>query len=128
MVDRCILENADYVLVLFDYSVEPDRQYIAHGNDELKKLRGRLSRIIYGNGGTDIDNALQEAIKFLDEGDFDDKRIILVTDGDDCVNIDLRSDLDEQKVNLHTVCIANENYDLRSISDRYDVLKEKEEN
>ncbi len=123
LIDKCIEQGAEYVLIPFEsYPYDPVR---ASSKEELEELKMKLNRVIYDSeGGTSFDEVLLAAVGFLEREQFAEKRIILVTDGEDSISDEVVNRLKESGANLHSIVIAGENSDLRHISDKYDVLME----
>jgi len=123
LIDKCIEQEAEYVLIPFsNYPYDTVR---ASTREELEGLKRRVDEIIYDSGGgTSFDNVLLAVVDILERERFAEKRIILVTDGEDSISDDVVNRLKKSGANLHSIVIAGENSYLRSISDKYDVLRE----
>jgi len=124
LIDRCVEQEADYILVPFNEV--PRNPFVAKDEEEKLSLKKLLPRILAPDGNTDISAALWAAMDILEEGKYGKGRIVLVSDGDNAVDVGrLRERLTALKVELHTVFIAGDNNDLRKLSDRYDTLRDE---
>lgn len=122
LVDRCLKEKAVYILSAFGTQIY--RKIKANGPEELNLLRDQVRYFLHVGGGTAIHNSVLEGIDLLKEEGFTEARILLVTDGDDEIDMhELRSNLDEASVTLDTVCVGNSRPDLAAISGNYWELK-----
>jgi len=122
LLDRCIDQGAECILIPYrDYL---QGKYVATNEAECQQFKLELSNILQPGGGTRTNNALLEVLNFLKTEKFGQVRILLVTDGEDSIDVSgIRQGFDEIGAYLHTVCIAPVgNEDLRRASDRYDYL------
>jgi len=93
---------------------------------DIVKLLGHLARVKAG-GGTDIENAVRAAsddIRRSPRGEERISDIILITDGEDRINVEsVRRVLEEVDARLHSVVIHGHNPHLQRISFRYMTVK-----
>lgn len=120
-IRRADADNVEVALLPFvDHPKEWQR---ARTHEERMQLCANLRNILYPNGGTDIDAALNAGIEYLSDPTFTERKIMLVTDGGS--NIDapsMKAALKRIDAEMHSVCIGPDNPDLKSISAHYDWL------
>lgn len=125
LLERCLGLKATLHLVTFARTVRSTHR--ASNPEEANALCGALDSILYPDGGTDVERALRHATELVEQEQFTEAKILLVTDGTDGVDPGyFEARLKETNCHLHTVCIAGENHSLKSISEQYDHLEMKE--
>jgi len=123
LIDRCSKEDAAYVLLPF--SGAPESPRTARNEPERGELRRGLTRVLgLSPTGTNIDAALAAALSHLEEQEYDEIRILLVTDGTEGVSGLTVERLKKSGAFLHTVVINPQHDMLQSISNRYDELRD----
>lgn len=122
-VNQAIKEKSVYFLRFFEY--DPLKLYRITNEEEAKEIRDVLIREPYSYGGTSINNALNQAIRDInnDKEKFKKAEIMLITDGDDNVTLDKK---ELKNIKLHTTHInykdKAEHRDLKAISETYTKL------
>lgn len=117
LVERSQKEQARFVLIPFNRF--PLGLYTAKTEGEYRSLLQTLERKLAIGGDTDIDRALLEGIKYLKAQEFTDASIVLITDGENNVNINhIGEALSSAEAKLVTVAVATERKDLGEISER----------
>jgi len=97
---------------------------------EIVRMLSHLARVKAG-GGTDIEGAISAAVQDITSSPRGDERIsdiILITDGEDRINVEnVRGMLDEVDARLHSVVIQGHNPHLQKASYRYMTVKKLSE-
>ena len=122
LAQRAVKERREFYVRFFDSIPYPPIHISRriHGRDVIKLLE-YLARI-RANGGTDITRAILTAVDdiVLTTPRSRVSDIILITDGEDRVAIDMvKKGLARANARLHTVMIHGNNPDLRAISESY---------
>lgn len=100
---------------------------VARTFEEYASLRRNLTSVFEYIDSTDISRALEAGMDILESEAFTSRKILLVTDGDDGINVEgTRRRLKELGVELHTVCIGKDNRGLRDVSHSYDLFRDSD--
>jgi len=123
LVRQALSEGSVYFLRFFDYNMKPLNKVT--NDKEAEKMMDKLVRCPYSGGGTDIESAIQTAVRDISEDpeEFEKAEIMLITDGDDDVSISKNS---LKGIKLHSTVIEGSNSGLRELSDTYVELKERD--
>lgn len=122
LAQRAARENREFYIRFFDSIPYPPMRLPRRvkGRDVVRLLE-YIARI-RANGGTDISRAILTAVDDILAAETRHKPadIILITDGEDRVSIDLvRRSLAKANARLYTVMVYGNNPDLRRVSDGY---------
>ena len=122
LAERCLKEQATYILIPYTGAVgTPVR---AETEDEVREVIRHLPDYMQEyDGGTATHGALMWVLDYVRELECTEARIILASDGQDNLNVDMiRARLKEQGVNLHVIGICCANPDFKAVADQYDEL------
>jgi len=121
---RAITEEAGFVLRCFSRHVG-DR--FDASTEDQQRLIEQMVKHLAGKNGTDIPGAIWTAIEDLKSADYDEKELLIVTDGK--VNNrhfagyqGLREALDVAGIRLHAILLGTENDEIRKIADVFQIV------
>lgn len=115
LLEHALHQGITVRLRFFDNGVS--RLYEAKEPGDYHNLISVVRRVNEGSG-TDITNALHQAIEDLQIDSFDAAQIMIITDGEDrsLSAVDIRQRLDDAGVTLHAVMLGIDNQSLASAS------------
>jgi len=119
LLKRVVSGKAKYFLRMFDES--PYSLLSATNKEEAKEIDNLISTQAFSGGGTDIQNAIDTAVRDIkrDKKKFEDIDILLITDGEDSINLKKE---DMKGITLHTF-LLNENYS-KTVEEDYKKVKQ----
>lgn len=128
LVFALIIHSVDmgdkFVLALFDRKIV--KEFHIRDKFDAKSCFDDIMGGYYFDGGTDITHAVNHAINVInnstkeDHFDLRDADIMLVTDGEDCVDVeDINSKLEGSKINIHAVAINEASDGVKRIAKTY---------
>lgn len=123
LVRQAIDEGSIYFLRFFDGS--PKELHRISNHEEAKQMAHTLAKRPYSGGGTNISSAIMKAVNDIENDPvaFEKVEIMVITDGEDSVNID-KNQL--KGVKIHSTVIDGKNNGLKKISESYTELKSYE--
>ncbi len=123
LVRRCLNERATIMLRTFTDSVGDLES--AETEQAMQRIEALVRQLHY-RGGTDIGKAIGIAIEDLKREAFDQKELMIVTDGEDKNFSEeaVRRELDAAGIKLHAVLLGAQNATLRECADVYQEVLE----
>jgi hypothetical protein len=123
LIDRALVGKAEVALLPFANVIHDWIR--AQTVDELTQLKKDLARYLRADGGTDIAAALSAGFMFVSDPTFTERKLILVTDGTESVDVQsVRATLKNLRAQLYVVCIGKENDSLKAAADEYHLLRD----
>lgn len=125
LVRQALSEGSTYFLRFFDNS--PHKLHKVKTKKEAEKVINMLVRKPFSGGGTDIQRAIEQAVKDIinNPDKFEKSEIMVISDGESSVDMD-KNKLKKQGIKVHSTMIDGRNEDLKEISESYIELKDKD--